>query len=155
MTLSFWKPPGLDPQPENAFYSALGKKFSTSHDGDKTHHLIVPWNDALTKFTAAFERLVSGDAIVDLADQVEPQQDQIVLVLVTVAGIQVFDLIYVMTQGGPGTGTYTVMWYIYQDVFAGGAVGYAAAMGVFILVLSLLITGVYLFTTRTEGSTYE
>ena len=80
---------------------------------------------------------------------------QVVLVLVTIAGIQVFDLIYVMTQGGPGTATYTVMWYIYQNVFAGGSVGYAAAMGVFVLVLSLLITGVYLLATRTEGSTYE
>lgn len=80
---------------------------------------------------------------------------QIVLVLVTIAGVQVFDLIYVMTQGGPGTATYTVMWYIYQNVFAGGSVGYAAAMGVFVLMLSLLITGVYLLATRTEGSTYE
>lgn len=80
---------------------------------------------------------------------------QIVLVLVTISGIQVFDLIFVMTQGGPGTSTYTVMWYIYQNVFVGGAVGFAAAMGVFVLVLSLLITGVYLFATRTQGSTYE
>jgi ABC-type sugar transport system permease subunit len=80
---------------------------------------------------------------------------QIVLVLVTIAGIQVFDLIYVMTQGGPGTATYTVMWYIYQNVFAGGSIGYAAAMGVFVLLLSLGITGIYLRVTRTEGSTYE
>jgi ABC-type sugar transport system permease subunit len=80
---------------------------------------------------------------------------QLVLVLVTIAGVQVFDLIYVMTQGGPGTSTYTVMWYIYQNVFAGGSVGYAAAMGVFVLVLSLAITGIYLRLTRTEGSTYE
>jgi ABC-type sugar transport system permease subunit len=80
---------------------------------------------------------------------------QIVLVLVTIAGIQVFDMIYVMTQGGPGTSTYTVMWYIYQNVFGGGSIGYAAAMGVFVLFVSLIISGLYLRATRTEGSTYE
>ncbi|ADB33537.1 binding-protein-dependent transport systems inner membrane component [Kribbella flavida DSM 17836] len=80
---------------------------------------------------------------------------QILLVLVTIAGIQVFDMIYVMTQGGPGTSTYTVMWYIYQNVFAGGSVGYAAAMGVIVLIVSLVITGLYLRLTRTEGATYD
>lgn len=80
---------------------------------------------------------------------------QIVLVLVTISGVQVFDLIYVMTQGGPGTGTYTVMWYIYQNVFGGGSIGYAAAMGVVVLIICLAISGLYLRATRTEGSTYE
>jgi len=80
---------------------------------------------------------------------------QIVLVLVTIAAIQVFDIIYVMTQGGPGTSTYTVMWYIYQNVFGGGSIGYAAAMGVLVLIVSLVISGFYLRVTRTEGSTYE
>jgi ABC-type sugar transport system permease subunit len=80
---------------------------------------------------------------------------QIVLVLVTIAGIQVFDLIYVMTQGGPGTATYTVMWYIYQNVFSGGSVGYAAAMGVVVLLISLVISGAYLRLTRTDGATYD
>lgn len=80
---------------------------------------------------------------------------QIVLVLVTINGIQVFDIIYVMTQGGPGTSTYTVMWYIYQNVFVGGSIGYAAAMGVFVLLLSLAISGIYFRLTRTEGSTFE
>jgi ABC-type sugar transport system permease subunit len=80
---------------------------------------------------------------------------QIVLVLVTIASVQVFDMIYVMTQGGPGTSTYTVMWYIYQNVFGGGSIGYAAAMGVFVLLLSLIISGAYLRATRTDGSTFE
>lgn len=80
---------------------------------------------------------------------------QIVLVLVTINGIQVFDIVYVMTQGGPGTSTYTVMWYIYQNVFVGGSIGYAAAMGVFVLLLSLVISGIYFRLTRTEGSTFE
>ncbi len=80
---------------------------------------------------------------------------QIVLVLVTISSIQVFDLIYVMTQGGPGTSTYTVMWYIYQNVFSGGTVGYAATMGVVVLLIGLVICGIYMRLTRTDDSTYD
>jgi ABC-type sugar transport system permease subunit len=80
---------------------------------------------------------------------------QIVLVLATIAAIQVFDMIYVMTQGGPGTSTYTVMWYIYQNVFGGGSVGYAATMGVVMLLVGLVISGFYMRLTRTDDSTYD
>jgi ABC-type sugar transport system permease subunit len=80
---------------------------------------------------------------------------QIVLVLVTIASIQVFDMIYVMTQGGPGTSTYTVMWYIYQNVFGGGSIGYAATMGVVMLLVGLAISGFYMRLTRTDDSTYD
>jgi ABC-type sugar transport system permease subunit len=75
---------------------------------------------------------------------------QLVLVLSTINAIQVFDIIYVLTQGGPGTSTYTVMWYIYQNVFSYGAVGYAAAMGVAMLLATLLVSIVYLRATRSE-----
>lgn len=52
--LSFWKPPGLDPKPENAFYNNMASAWSKGHHHDTVKHLIVPWDDALTKFTAAF-----------------------------------------------------------------------------------------------------
>lgn len=54
VSLSFWKPPGLQPEDENAFYGAQTEAFATAHNKDKIEHLVVPWNDALTKFTAAF-----------------------------------------------------------------------------------------------------
>ena len=76
---------------------------------------------------------------------------QIVLVLLTINTVQVFDTIFVLTSGGPGTSTYTVMWYIYQNVFGGGSVGYAAAMGVIILVLTLTLTAIFMRTTRSEA----
>jgi ABC-type sugar transport system permease subunit len=77
---------------------------------------------------------------------------QLVLVLSTIYSIQVFDIIFVMTQGGPGTSTFTTMWYIYQNVFNYGAIGYAAAMGVVMLVGTLAIAVVYMRATRTEAS---
>ena len=75
---------------------------------------------------------------------------QLVLVLITISSVQVFDIIYVMTQGGPGTSTYTVMWYIFQNVFNNGSVGYAAAMGVVMLLLTLFIAMIYLRAIRSE-----
>ncbi|WP_163509483.1 carbohydrate ABC transporter permease [Fodinicola acaciae] len=77
---------------------------------------------------------------------------QFVMILTTIASVQVFDVIFVMTQGGPGTATYTAMWYIYQNVFNGGSVGYAATMSVILLVITLVISAIYLRTTRSERS---
>jgi ABC-type sugar transport system permease subunit len=75
---------------------------------------------------------------------------QFVLILTTIASVQVFDVIFVMTQGGPGTATYTSMWYIYQNVFNGGSVGYAATMSVILLLITLAISAFYLRTTRSQ-----
>ncbi len=80
---------------------------------------------------------------------------QLVLVLVTVWSIQVFDVVYVLTQGGPGTATYTVMWYVYQNVFGSGSVGYAAAMGVLILLITLAMSIAYIRGLRVEGTAHE
>ena len=77
---------------------------------------------------------------------------QLVLVLSTINAIQVFDIIYVLTQGGPGTGTYTVMWYVYQNVFNNGSIGYAAAMGVIMLLITLVIALFYMRGTRSEAA---
>lgn len=54
VSLTFWKPPGQLPEGENKFYADLAKAFGSQHDGDEVKHLLVPWNDAFTKFTAAF-----------------------------------------------------------------------------------------------------
>jgi ABC-type sugar transport system permease subunit len=77
---------------------------------------------------------------------------QLVLVLSTISAIQVFDIIFVMTQGGPGTSTYTTMWYIYQNVFNYGAIGYAAAMGAVMLVGTLVIAVLYMRATRSDAA---
>lgn len=73
---------------------------------------------------------------------------QFVLILTTIASIQVFDVIFVMTEGGPGTSTYTAMWYIYQNVFNGGSIGYAATMSVILLIITLAISAFYLRSSR-------
>jgi ABC-type sugar transport system permease subunit len=79
---------------------------------------------------------------------------QVVLVLVTINAVQVFDLVYVMTQGGPGTATYTAMWYIYQNAFNGGSVPYAATMSMVLLLLTAIIAAIFIGRGRDEGSTH-
>jgi multiple sugar transport system permease protein len=67
-----------------------------------------------------------------------------------VAGSQAFDLIYVMTKGGPANSTSLVIFYIYQQAFQFNNYGYAAAMASF-LVLTLLIVTFILFAVTKGG----
>jgi ABC-type sugar transport system permease subunit len=47
----------------------------------------------------------------------------------------VFPFIYTLTRGGPGYSTYTLDYYVYDKAFFGGAMGYASAVGVVLLVI--------------------
>ncbi|MGH3504272.1 MAG: carbohydrate ABC transporter permease [Nocardioidaceae bacterium] len=55
-----------------------------------------------------------------------------------VGGLQAFDLIYIMTKGGPDNGTQLVIFYIYQQAFQFNDFGYAAAMSSFVVFVLLL-----------------
>ena len=48
---------------------------------------------------------------------------------------KIFDLVYMFTQGGPGTSTETVSWYIYQLGFKFFRLSYASAVSFLILIL--------------------
>jgi multiple sugar transport system permease protein len=61
----------------------------------------------------------------------------IVLVYETMIAISVFDLVYVLTGGGPGTSTTLFSWYAYTSTFKFLNLGHGAA-------LSFLMTGVLL-----------
>jgi ABC-type sugar transport system permease subunit len=52
----------------------------------------------------------------------------------------VFDLIYVMTGGGPGFSTTMLVQYIYRSAFVTSEMGYATAMGVSLYLLILVFT---------------
>jgi multiple sugar transport system permease protein len=64
----------------------------------------------------------------------------LLLILNVIYSFQVFDLIVVMTGGGPGFSTTMIVQYIYQAAFASGEMGYASAMGMVLFVLILLFT---------------
>jgi len=64
----------------------------------------------------------------------------LLLVLDVINSFQVFDLIYVMTGGGPGFSTTMAVQYIFNAAFVTSEMGYASAMGVALYVLILLFT---------------
>lgn len=50
-----------------------------------------------------------------------------------------FDAIFLMTQGGPGTASTNLPYYIYQRAFEGFDVGQSSAMGVIVVVLTMIV----------------
>jgi multiple sugar transport system permease protein len=75
----------------------------------------------------------------------------LLLILNVIYSFQVFDLIYVMTGGGPGFSTTMIVQYIYRAAFANSEMGYASAMGMVLFVLILLFTLVqWRINRRTE-----
>lgn len=64
----------------------------------------------------------------------------LLLILGVIHSFQVFDLIYVMTGGGPGFSTTMIVQYIYQAAFVSAEMGYASAMGMVLFVMILIFT---------------
>ncbi|WP_246536315.1 carbohydrate ABC transporter permease [Saccharopolyspora endophytica] len=50
-----------------------------------------------------------------------------------------FDAIFLMTQGGPGTASTNLPYYIYQRAFEGFDIGQSSAMGVVVVILTLIV----------------
>lgn len=62
-----------------------------------------------------------------------------------------FSLVYVLTQGGPGGRTRLPMLFAYEEAFRYGFFGYAAALGVSIVIVVLALLGVYLWRQLREA----
>ncbi|MDQ3692296.1 MAG: sugar ABC transporter permease [Chloroflexota bacterium] len=72
----------------------------------------------------------------------------LVSTVTAVAGAQGFDLVFVMTNGGPANATGLVIFYIYQQAFLYGNFGYAAAMASFLVLVLLILTGILFKLTK-------
>lgn len=64
---------------------------------------------------------------------------------------KIFDLVYMFTQGGPGTSTETVSWYIYRLGFQFFRMGYASAISYLILIMLSVVATVYVGRFIREG----
>jgi multiple sugar transport system permease protein len=72
-----------------------------------------------------------------------------ILLLVTgLAGMQTFDLVYVMTGGGPAGSTRLASFYIYEQAFRFNQIGYASALACVLAVLLILISASLFAITR-------
>jgi len=62
----------------------------------------------------------------------------------TIDALRVFDLVFVMTQGGPADATNVLQFYGYKKTFAEGMIGYGSAIAVTVFLISLLLSLAYL-----------
>ncbi len=75
----------------------------------------------------------------------------VLILLFTIWAFKRFDLIYLMTQGGPLQATETIIIQTYLQAFQFWNMGYAASIGTFSLVVSLAFSTGYLLVTRRKG----
>ena len=62
--------------------------------------------------------------------------------------VRIFDQIFILTQGGPGTATETASLYIYRTAFRFSNFGYAAAMSFVLLAATMLFSRVLMRQMR-------
>lgn len=71
-----------------------------------------------------------------------------VTVVLTIGSFKVFDLILVMTNGGPGQSTLVLSQYIYQKGFEQNQFGYASAISIVLFAVCLAVTAVQFLVNR-------
>lgn len=74
----------------------------------------------------------------------------VALVLRTLGAFRVYDLIYVLTGGGPANATNVLSYYIYDQAFQNYYIGYASAVAYLTTIAMVLIILVYLWVLRSE-----
>ncbi|MBC7092134.1 MAG: sugar ABC transporter permease [Nitrososphaeria archaeon] len=74
----------------------------------------------------------------------------VALLFRTIFTLRVFDLIFILTAGGPGTATYVISIAIQQEFFNFFNVGVASAMSWILLIISAVISLIYIKILYTE-----
>lgn len=63
-----------------------------------------------------------------------------ITVILTINCFKVYDQIFMITQGGPGTSTLVLVYHIYNTAFGSWNLGYASAISVILFLLVLIVT---------------
>jgi ABC-type sugar transport system permease subunit len=74
----------------------------------------------------------------------------IVCVYESMVGLATFDLLYVMTGGGPGDATSLISWYAYTETFSFLNLGHGAAVSIILALLLVGLITLYLRIIRVE-----
>jgi ABC-type sugar transport system permease subunit len=72
--------------------------------------------------------------------QMRPVVEFWAIIIVILSFTAFFPLIYTLTNGGPGFKTATVDFYLYQEAFTNGALGYASAVAVALVIIIGLVS---------------
>lgn len=70
------------------------------------------------------------------------------LVMAIIGTLQVFDVPYIMTNGGPGRATYFLSMYLYDNAFMYLKMGYASALAWMLTLIVLALTGLAFWSSR-------
>ena len=72
----------------------------------------------------------------------------IAVIIRTIDALKSFDIIYAMTQGGPGTASETINIYLYNVAFSYYNIGYGSAMAIVFFILIVLLSFVLLIVRQ-------
>jgi multiple sugar transport system permease protein len=64
----------------------------------------------------------------------------LVVITGTISYLQAFTQIFMMTGGGPGTATYTMVYYLYNEAFSKYRFGYASALSAILFVVIMFFS---------------
>jgi len=80
----------------------------------------------------------------------------IAVIIRSIDAVKSFDIIYAMTQGGPGTASETINIYLYNTAFAYYDIGYGSAMAVVFFIVIIALSFVLLMVrARTQWNEME
>jgi multiple sugar transport system permease protein len=74
----------------------------------------------------------------------------IALLFRTMDAFRVFDLVFVMTQGGPADSTNVLQFYGYKKIFTEGLMGYGSTISVLVFLITLVISLFYIKVVGTK-----
>lgn len=80
-----------------------------------------------------------------------PLMSKVIAVAVLIRGIdlfRVFDYVFVMTSGGPGTSTYTVSLYAWQQTFSFIKWGYGATISLVMLAIVIALANLFIWKAK-------
>jgi ABC-type sugar transport system permease subunit len=99
-------------------------------------------------------RIDGANALQRLLNVTIPQLSNVltmVTAILLIGGFQVFDIIFVMTGGGPANSTQVIATYTYQSAFMENRVGYGAALSLVIAAISLVATLIFIRVRERQG----
>lgn len=67
-------------------------------------------------------------------------QIKLMITLVIINSLQIFDAVFILTKGGPGTSTMVPAVYMYEQGFSYRRMGYCSALGTILFLLIMLLT---------------
>jgi alpha-glucoside transport system permease protein len=77
----------------------------------------------------------------------------VVAVTLAIAVIKLFDIVYVMTDGGPAGASRVIGYFYYQQTFVAGRAGYgaAAAMVMVVMMVPIMVVNIRRFRAQEAG----